>query len=184
MAPNKVKRHTALIESYFHGESSGIDPTISIYNKPIHNKYEWEFVEQNVFDEIKDEGLRFFLLDSETPRSSRSLIAHFKTQTTSPDFRSNVLDPLVNYNRDAIQATLKGKKELWNIFHEISSLQFKHFEPMIVDEVQEMWADGLTDSVPYTLKICGAGGGGYYLGLTTDIDSTVRELGIEKVIML
>lgn len=184
MAPNKVKRHTALIESFFHGESSGLDPTISIYNKPIHSKYEWEFVDINPFEEIKESGLRFFLLDSNMPRSSRSLIAHFKTQTTSPKFRQNVLDPLVKHNGEAIEATLNGEYELWDIFYKISQLQFEHFGPMIVDDVQETWADGLTESAPYLLKICGAGGGGYYLGLTTNIDQTMRTLGIDKVIML
>lgn len=184
MAPNKVKRHTALIESFFHGESSGLDPTISIYNKPIHSKYEWEFVENDVFEKIKDVGLRFFLLDSQVSRSARSLIAHFKTQTTSPAFRNNVLDPLVSANYDAIRATLNGERSLWELFEKISKLQFEHFQPMIVDQIQEIWADGLSDSEPYMLKICGAGGGGYYLGLTTDIDTTMRTLGIDKVIML
>jgi mevalonate kinase len=184
MAPNKVKRHMALIESFFHGESSGIDPTISIHDKAIRTGYEWKFVDGNIFEPIKDNGLRFFLFDSGTERSSKSLIAHFKTQTTSPKFRNEVLEPLVHTNRNAIEATLKGDPSLWQHFEEISKIQFSHFEPMIVDNVLNIWADSFSDDVPYLLKVCGAGGGGYYLGLTTDIDQTMRTLGIDKVIML
>jgi mevalonate kinase len=184
MAPNKVKRHSALIESFFHGESSGLDPTISIYNKAIHNKYEWEFVDGNIFDPIKDEGLRFFLLDSEQSRSSRSMIAHFKTQTTSPKFRAEVLQPLIEKNQKAIEYTLEGSRKLWDEFQAISQLEFSHFEPMIIDGIKEIWAEMLVEDAPHLLKLCGAGGGGYYLGLTKDIDHSMRYLGIDKVIML
>ncbi len=184
MAPNKVKRHCALIESFFHGESSGLDPTISIYGKAIHSKYEWEFVDGNIFDPIKDDGLRFFLYDSGKSRSSQSMIAHFKTQTTSPHFREKVLQPLIERNQKAISYTLRGKKKLWDEFKAISQLEFSHFEPMIIDGVKEIWAEMLVDDGPHLLKLCGAGGGGYYLGLSKDIDNSMRYLGLDKVIML
>lgn len=184
MAPNKVKRHSALIESFFHGESSGLDPTISIYNKAIHSKYEWEFIDKNIFDPIKDEGLRFFLYDSGKSRSAQSMIAHFKTQTTSPKFRSEVLQPMIRKNELAIDYTLKGSRKLWDEFKIISQLEFSHFEPMIIDGVKEIWAETLVNEDVHLLKLCGAGGGGYYLGLSKDIDHSMRYFGLDKMIML
>ena len=42
---------------------------------------------------------------------------------------------------------------------------------MIPDFLQKKWANGL-ESELYCLKLCGAGGGGFLLGMTSDFEKT------------
>jgi mevalonate kinase len=45
----------------------------------------------------------------------------------------------------------------------ISQLQFEAFQEMIPASMQGIWLEGLK-SKSYALKLCGAGGGGYFIG--------------------
>ena len=52
-------------------------------------------------------------------------------------------------------------------------------QEMIPKLFQKLWKDGL-ESNDYYLKLCGAGGGGFILGLTRDIENAKKHFdGIE-----
>ena len=77
---------------------------------------------------------------------------------------------------NAIDAYLKGQwTALWEHFHIISHFQFKYFESMIPDRFRALWLDGLAGQ-QFKLKLCGAGGGGFLLGIRkkeTPIESPI-----------
>jgi mevalonate kinase len=45
----------------------------------------------------------------------------------------------------------------------LSHLQFASFEEMIPPNIRAIWAHGL-ETREFALKLCGAGGGGFFLG--------------------
>jgi mevalonate kinase len=49
-----------------------------------------------------------------------------------------------------------------NHFSDLSKLQYVYFEKMIPQNLKEIWLTGL-ESKEYYMKLCGAGGGGFYL---------------------
>ena len=55
-----------------------------------------------------------------------------------------------------------GKESISKEVKKISKLQWEHFKEMIPKAVQQLWVDGLK-SEEYCVKLCGAGGGGYFL---------------------
>ena len=55
------------------------------------------------------------------------------------------------------------------------SYQWEHFRPMIPKLYHEVWQRGL-DSGEYALKLCGAGGGGVFLGITAHFKRTAQLL--------
>ncbi|MEL7252334.1 MAG: hypothetical protein AAFO03_28240, partial [Bacteroidota bacterium] len=74
----------------------------------------------------------------------------------------------------AIAALLQADEEnLSTAFRKISQFQLDELPPMVLPSLHEVWRAGL-NSGTYLLKICGAGGGGYCLGLTQDWEGTQR----------
>jgi mevalonate kinase len=52
---------------------------------------------------------------------------------------------------------------------ELSRLALEHFSPMIPNQFHQLWREGI-ESNSYYLKLCGSGGGGYFLGFTKDLE--------------
>lgn len=152
----------AKLEDYFHGSSSGIDPLVSLLQKPllIHTFDHVEVLNQ----EIELNG--FFLLNTGRPRNTGPLVNIYREKMKDPEFKrgcAEVLSREVNFTIDEI---LKGDRStlshhLWLI----SKFQWEFFPEMIPTQMRSLWAKGL-DSGDYILKLCGAGGGGFVLGYT------------------
>jgi mevalonate kinase len=51
----------------------------------------------------------------------------------------------------------------------VSRLQLQYFTPMVPANMRDVWEYGL-DSGKYSMKICGAGGGGFMLGFCQNPD--------------
>ena len=64
------------------------------------------------------------------------------------------------------------KKALVANFKKLSLFQYHHFTPMIPPLFRGVWSKGLVGE-DYYLKICGSGGGGFFLGLTMDFKKTI-----------
>lgn len=152
-----LQQQLAIVESFFHGQSSGFDPLLSYLNEPIlrtkSGTYEIPEVKAS---SIKDYHL--YLLDSGSKRKVKGLVPLFTQMSTAdPD----TFAELVKINDDLVKNFLSAQN-IEQEFNALSQFQLLHMEPMIIDELKSIWQNGL-DSQDYFLKICGAGGGGYYM---------------------
>ena len=151
----ELQKKLGLMESYFHGKSSGYDPLISYQNTGIYKKGDqmapWNY-------ELS--GRMFcYLVDSGVTRSGKNLIEEFRTRAISfPD----VYDQIKNVNNHIIETIASGEEDIFYAVNELSQLQYDHMNYMIVDSIKSIWADSL-ERKDIAFKICGAGGGGYYL---------------------
>jgi mevalonate kinase len=67
-------------------------------------------------------------------------------------------------HEQTVRAWLSAEYQLFfENLNAVSRLQLEYFTPMVPANMRELWEAGL-DSGKYTLKICGAGGGGFMLG--------------------
>ena len=122
---------------------------------------------------------QLFLLDTNHPRKAEPLIKWFLEQNDKADFQSTIRPQLLNINKQAIDAfLLNDYKNLWQVMSEMSQLQFDHLPGLIPDFLHNVWLQGL-DSDLFKLKICGAGGGGFMIGMTRDLDEVKSEIGFE-----
>ena len=178
-----LKSRLALIESFFHGSSSGIDPLICYLDQTVlmESKTKIKTVQLNT---SKESIGSIFLLNTGIPRKTEPLVEIFLQKCKDEYFQGHCQSELSPLNDDAIDAFLKGDwKELFQTTHEISYFQYKYFAPMIPKNIQQIWLDGLSNSL-FKLKLCGAGGGGFMLGFTEDMEKTklaINQFPIKEV---
>lgn len=165
------KRGLAKLEDYFHGSSSGIDPLVSLIQKPllIHSFDNVEIYE----NDINLEG--FFLLNTGKPRVTGPLVSIYQEKMKDPEFKrgcAEVLSREVNFAVDAILGNDRS-----NLFHHlwlISKFQWEYFPEMIPTQMRGLWTRGL-ESGSYVLKLCGAGGGGFILGYSDKLSGDEKK---------
>ncbi len=163
---DELKNILARMENFFHGSSSGLDPLVSYLNEAILLK-EGNLIRVNIPENTQDYHL--FLLNTEVPRRTAPLVEiYMKKLQTDANFQKLINTELSFYNNQAITFIQEGKLgNLFNIFEKISTFQYLHFEPMILNAWKGLWLDSLKSDF-YKLKLCGAGGGGFILGMTKD----------------
>ncbi|MEZ4910610.1 MAG: hypothetical protein R2774_07080 [Saprospiraceae bacterium] len=158
-----LKSIFAEIESIFHGRSSGIDPLVSYLDTCL-------IISQR--DLIRQVGIspkldKTLLLDTGIPRATATYVEIFKAKLKMPEFYK-AIEQLKALNTAAIQGIL-DLMDILPIVREISALQYRHFVEMIPSTVLPIWKEGL-ESGAFSLKLCGAGGGGMFYVWTEDKD--------------
>ena len=174
-----VREQLILMESFFHGKSSGVDPLVSYTDKTVLLGPEGSI---DLLD-IKEEGISCFLIDSGKSRSTEPLVKVFKEKMNNQEYLNRIINPLKLHSDKAIDAYLKGHQtEVVRRVAEISALQYEGFQEMILPEFQVLWQQSLKQD-QFSLKLCGAGGGGFYLafGDEEDIRSKFSAFDIIKV---
>jgi mevalonate kinase len=181
---NRLKSLFSMIENHFHYSSSGIDPLVSYFNRYIRirngNKVELITKPENQFVQYS-----FYLLDSGKSRKTAQFVDIYKKKITNTVFVNQLLKPLINTTDYAIDSFLSGDEiRTFQFFQHISELQFLHLNEMILPELTEIW-EQLLDSGYAAMKLCGAGGGGFYLLMTDNKfdHETLREKNISKVLI-
>lgn len=158
----ELKAIFAEMESFFHGNSSGIDPLTVYIGAPllIEEKTRVTQVAQRPWAETPV----VFLIDSKLPRQTGPLVQWFLAQYELPAFRSRLERDLFPAHRAALQAWLAADDQaFWPALKQVSAFQFAHLPPMIPATLRDFWSESLAQD-EFMLKICGAGGGGFILG--------------------
>lgn len=165
----ELKKVFGLLESYFHGKSSGIDPLICYMNLPIliENR---ESVDKVAIPKQEEGKGAIFLIDSGMVGETEPMVQIFFEKMKTEGFRKTLKEEFIRYNNACIDAFLK--KEMNPFFTHLKKLSiwaYDHFKPMIPESLYKAWKKGL-DTNAYYLKLCGSGGGGYILGFSKDYE--------------
>ncbi|MBP9197850.1 MAG: hypothetical protein KBF35_09305 [Saprospiraceae bacterium] len=159
--PVLLKHELSLLESAFHGASSGIDPLVSLLNVPILIGDQYEISTPKI-DKI---FYNMFLHDTGISRQTGPLVSLFKSKLANDNNFKNAVEQLSAINKAAIQSYIMGDRiSLFIHFDWISKIQYDFFSEMIPEPFRKLWKTGL-DSDVYKLKLCGAGGGGFLMGI-------------------
>ncbi|WP_027382582.1 mevalonate kinase family protein [Epilithonimonas caeni] len=162
-----LKKVFGLLESYFHGTSSGMDPLICYMNLPILIENKENVGKVSLPKEEVGKGA-IFLIDSGITGETGPMIQIFFEKLKNEGFRKTLKEEFIRYNNACIDAFLK--KDMNPFFRNLKKLSvwaYEHFRPMIPENLFNVWKKGL-DSNAYYLKLCGSGGGGYILGFAKD----------------
>jgi mevalonate kinase len=170
------KAFFARMESFFHGTSSGTDPLLIYLEKPLQLFPDGTWQEEQIIP--LPAGWQLFLLDTKQARKTAPLVNYFTQRfDQEEDFRTAVRQHWMQPNDQAIDALLNDKPSaLWQHFRTISQFQLEALPPMVLPSIKDVWQQGLA-SDHYALKICGAGGGGFCLGISKDWNRTKVALG-------
>ncbi len=158
-----LKAELAALECFFHASSSGIDPFISYVDRPVVLSGSGGV---SVLPGLTwPQEFRFFLINTGKARQTGPLVQLFLEKCSEQSFQHEVeatLKPIVDA---AIQAFLDtDEARLFSCTESISQFQLTHFREMIPNEFLPLWERSL-ESDDLRIKLCGAGGGGFLLGL-------------------
>jgi mevalonate kinase len=162
----EIRQQMAVIESFYHGTSSGLDPLVSYVQKPV-----WIESSNRISTEAGWPGkflaeYDVFLIDSGLQGGTGSLVNWFMEQHQRAAFRDVFDGELVKNINLIIEHLLSDPREdVRPVLRAISLFQLNHFRPMIPMGFRKHFRYGL-ESGDFTLKLCGSGGGGYLLGFT------------------
>lgn len=167
--PQNKKQLLARMEGFYHGQSSGTDPLISLTNRPIVLEAQitkWPVLPQNWSDHL-------FLLDTNINRVAAPLIRRFLQQLeTDQDWQQKIETDWASASNHCINALLDANSVSFeNAFQVLNTHQLDLAPWLIPDAIQRIW-----QGESYMLKICGAGGGGFMLGYTNNWAATQAEL--------
>ena len=159
--PEKLRELFALAESFFHGQSSGIDPLTSYTSLPVlYSKERIRLVDQELYHRIKN---RFYLYNTGGPAETGNLVSRFLSRLDDMHYKAQFLSDYTERINNLIDQLVRcGNDDIFREMQLISGLQLKYFREMIPDSMVPLWEKGLR-SGNYSMKLCGSGGGGYFL---------------------
>lgn len=154
-----IKKDLALIEGYFHGHSSGLDPLISYLNRAVHIRP--STIE--VTDTREPMTARFSLSDTHIPRDGKLMIRQYAIHWNQAAFKQQITENYLPMVDACIHAYLENDPAAMNkAMFNLSFFQLVHLNFLIPPGYVRRWEEQLMQSSGY-FKICGAGGGGYLL---------------------
>lgn len=150
------------LEHFFHGQSSGVDPAVAYFKKPIYiENNQIQILSFNSEDFLKIH--RIHLLDSHVGRNTESLVEVFKQKLKNESFKHILTEELVPANKNLIDAiVLNDEVAISHHWKQVSRKSFTIFEELIPETIKSYWEKGMETGTHYC-KLCGAGGGGYFL---------------------
>jgi len=172
----ELKEILSLLESFFHGKSSGIDPIVSYIRQTVFIGDGGNFLTMPELPGVKSD---IFFLNSGRSRKTEPLVKHFQHKMTDSRFKKN-LQFLVLAQEAAIDYWLQDDYDgIFKAFEEISKWQWENMSEFIPEGHQQIWKEGL-DTGDYFLKLCGAGGGGATLGIRSRTHKSGSELTLSN----
>ena len=167
----KLKGIFSLMESFFHGKSSGLDPLNSYLSIPILINSKDNLEATGIPSQKEGKGA-VFLLDSEIIGETEPMINIFMNKMKNEGFRKMIDEDFAKCTDACIEDFLHGNmKSLFGNVKNLSKIVLDNFKPMIPQRFHTIWQKGI-ESNDYYLKLCGSGGGGYILGFTEDFSKT------------
>lgn len=171
-----VKMHLAAIEGFFHGVSSGVDPSLAFYKKTI-------LLKSNTLSLLPDwsiekSGLSLYLIDTGLVSKTFGLVEWFKAQMLKPIFSKYAESEFFAANNNVVQSVERSGLIPFDALMKVSHYQIDYLTPMIPEMFRKHFFAGLNNG-RFAFKICGSGGGGFMLCFTADNEFTEKYLFAE-----
>ncbi|WP_396597467.1 mevalonate kinase [Dokdonia sp. R86516] len=169
------------MESFFHGNSSGLDPLNSYLSLPILINSKDHIEAAGIPSQAQTGTGAVFLLDSGIVGETAPMVNIFMESMKQDGFRAMLKDQFVKHTDACVDDFLKGDvKSLFGNVKQLSKVVLSNFKPMIPAKFHDLWKQGI-ESNDYYLKLCGSGGGGYMLGFTEDLERAQQALKGHKL---
>ena len=168
----ELKETFSVMESFFHGKSSGIDPLNSYIQFPLLIKSRSDIDTVGIPRNKINGNSGIFLINSGKPSKTGPLVNLFLEKCNDAAYSDVISNQYIPLNNSCIQNLIDGEADsFFNNLSQLSELQHDYFQPMIPSAFLPIWKEGLDTGI-FNLKLCGSGGGGYLLGFTRDLFET------------
>ncbi|WP_430974413.1 mevalonate kinase family protein [Sunxiuqinia rutila] len=161
---SSLKHDFSVMESFFHGKSSGFDPLVSYVNRPVL------LVGDEIrlpSPEIQTPGYSVVLLNTQEKSPTAPLVSWFVKNMEAQEFKAKFDELFLPSNSQAIHAFLNGDTtRLFQALKSISAFQRENLQPMIPEAFKSVFQELTSRDIP--IKLLGSGGGGYLLAFVPD----------------
>ena len=183
LSPETLKADFAVLESYFHGKSSGLDPLISYLNRPILIDSKKQIC--TIDFDLSKSDLAMALIDTKKSGATGPLVQHFIDLFNLPEFELAFQKQFLPANNGCIESLLSGdKKKFFAHMEQLVRFEVYHFHRMIPANFHRIISFAHCEKV--YIKLLGSGGGGFLLAFaeTRDVlDQWSKKRGIELLNM-
>lgn len=174
---DKLKAFLAEMENCFHGSSSGIDPLQCYIGKPfVLSQQTTDNGRQSFFrmldtDFISDD-IHIFLIDTKVKSPTEPLVKRFKELRNGDCYLNKFDNEYVPVMNECITSLIDKKDDVFfeKLSH-LSALQTDLLSHTIPDDCKELFLTNV-DKDGFQVKLCGAGGGGFLLGFSNEVEKT------------
>ena len=176
-----LKNIFSIMESYFHGKSSGLDPLNSYLSIPILINSKKDIKVTGIPSQKSIGNGAVFLMDSGKIGSTAPMVNIFMEKMKKDGFRKIMNEKFIKHTNLCVENFLNGDLgALFNNTKKLSRIVLKNFKPMIPEKFHNLWKEGIEND-SYFLKLCGSGGGGYILGFTENFERARKQLKNHKL---
>jgi len=179
LSPDILKANFSLLEGFFHGRSSGLDPLISYLNKPVLINRDKQ-VSTIEFD-VQKTGIAMALIDTHTTSATGPLVQHFIDLFNLPEFEQAFQKQFVPANNACIESLLNGDQQHFFLnLEQLIRFEVYHFHRMIPVNFHRVISHAICSKV--YIKLLGSGGGGFLLAFADSqnvLDQWSKKCGIE-----
>lgn len=176
----QLKSLFSLMESHFHGSSSGIDPLQCYLGQPF--KIKPDGVQLLTYDFLKKD-IHICLIDTKIKSNTKPLVNHFKAQRENPDFLNRFQTEYLPCVKACMDLMVSSETDLFfKSLKQLTKGQLEFLRPMITDNTLDLFT--IDYGFNFGVKISGSGGGGYVLGFTDDVEKASNMLKNFEVIWL
>jgi len=166
----------AQVEAYFHGTSSGLDPMVSYQQKPIVVNGPGSISILN--DSSFCNSLHIYLMDTGVPRKTELLVDMFLDFLKLKTFKLNLETEICPAVDLCIDQWINNDENVFSSIKLLSQLQYAHFHNFVPLKVMRIWSESLSND-NIAIKLCGAGGGGYFLIFAKN--PVVEDIGLSLI---
>lgn len=174
-----LRNRFRMMESFFHGKSSGFDPLVSYLKTPLHQGKEGTV--SSVTIKSSSPMPKVMLVDSGLHGETGPLVHDFLQKFIPGGLISSKGKELTRLTDAAIVAFLSNNfDESWNSIVQLSLFQFKEMIHLVPQHLRAIWSEGIQTGI-FSLKLCGSGGGGYLLCFTRNPDTAAAYFDRKKI---
>ena len=171
----KLKDILAKMESFFHGSSSGIDPLQCYLGKPFILRQQTTDNGQQLTildDEFLSEDIHIFLIDTKIKSPTAPLVEKFKELRKDSSYLEKFDNEYMPIVSKCINSLIEKKDDdFYNYLSQLSKLQLELLTHTIPEETRNFFMTNINGD-GFQVKLCGAGGGGFLLGFSNNIQKT------------
>jgi mevalonate kinase len=148
-----IQPRLSALESFYHGSSSGVDPILSLNNKTIL----FEESGNQILEDLCLEN--FYLFDSGQKRNADHYVPTFLNKMEDQEY-ANKINALKQISNKVI-SLLISKENFLKEYISLSKMHLELFDFAIPRHINKIWKESMSKEIYF--KICGAGGGGFFL---------------------